>query len=196
MKNKSELIFNAAFKLFLKCGYNNTSMDEVAKEAGVSKQTIYNNFENKQIILQKIVINQSKKYYKDIEDVEVTEENFDILLEKFCKNFLKLVIDEKLCAVHRIVLSEMATNPNITKNFYNIGPSITYIMLEKFISKAAAKGLIQVSSPSKYADHLISLLKGKYYNEILFGVRDNVSKEELEEHLKSVLTILNNSKNK
>ena len=69
-------------------------------------------------------------------------------------------------------------------------------MLEKFISKAAAKGLIEVASPSKYADHLISLLKGKYYNEILFGVRDNVSKEELEEHLKSVLTILNNSKNK
>ena len=133
MRNKSEKIFESAIKLFLKYGYNNTSMDEVAKDAGVSKQTIYNNFKSKQTILQKIVNNESKKYYKDIENVEVTQENFHILLKKFCINFLKLVTDKRLGAIHRIVLSEMSNDPEITRSFYLTGPARTYDILEDFL---------------------------------------------------------------
>lgn len=190
MNKKSQQIFETAIRMFLRYGYNNTSMDDVAKEAGVSKQTIYNNFVSKLNILKLIVNNESKKYFKDIENVEITSENFELLLEKFCRNFLSLVADPKLAAIHRIVISEIQNNPEISKTFFLTGPEKTYAVLEEFYRQAQEKGLIKIKSPKKMADLTISGLKGKYYLELLFGVREEVSSKELEEHLDTTLKFL------
>lgn len=190
MKKKSDIIFETAVKLFLKFGYSNTSMDEVAKEAGVSKQTIYNNFQNKENILKRIVSHKSTQYYSDIENVDVTAENFYELLEKFLRNFIKLTLDRKLVAIHRIIISEMQNNPGIAKAFFLSGPAKTYVVLEEFLSQASKRGIISTESPKILADNIISMAKGQYYNEVLFGVRENVSKEEQEEHLKNIMNII------
>ena len=45
---KQEMILQGAVRVFLQLGYAGTSMDRVASEAGVSKQTIYSNFQDKE----------------------------------------------------------------------------------------------------------------------------------------------------
>ena len=45
---KAEAILHAASELFLSQGFQGTSMDAVAKRAGVSKQTVYSHFANKE----------------------------------------------------------------------------------------------------------------------------------------------------
>ncbi len=47
VKEKAEQILNGAMPEFLKHGYACTSMDKVAKSAGVSKQTLYSHFSDK-----------------------------------------------------------------------------------------------------------------------------------------------------
>ena len=44
---KQEQIIQAARKLFNKFGYKRVSMDEIAKEAGVTKKTVYSYFASK-----------------------------------------------------------------------------------------------------------------------------------------------------
>ena len=44
---KKEQIVEAARKLFTKYGYKKVSMDEIAKEAGVTKKTVYAYFKDK-----------------------------------------------------------------------------------------------------------------------------------------------------
>ncbi len=46
MKTK-EVIIKTALKLFLSKGFNETSMNEIAQEVGVSKPAIYHHFKNK-----------------------------------------------------------------------------------------------------------------------------------------------------
>ena len=41
---KEEVILKAAKKLFSKFGFKKVSMDEIAREAGVTKKTVYANF--------------------------------------------------------------------------------------------------------------------------------------------------------
>lgn len=190
MGKKSDIIFETAVKLFLKFGYSNTSMDEVAKEAGVSKQTIYNNFQNKENILKRIVELKSKQYYSNIENVETTAENFNELLENFLRNFVKLTLDRKLVAIHRIILCEMQNNPEIAHTFFLTGPAKTYVVLANLLTQANEKGIISIESPKRSADNIISMAKGQYYNEMLFGVRENITKEEQEKHLKNIMNVI------
>ena len=45
--NKKETVINTARELFTKYGYKKASMDEIAKEANVTKKTIYSYFKDK-----------------------------------------------------------------------------------------------------------------------------------------------------
>ncbi len=53
---KRRAILESATVLFLQSGYLGTSMDEIAALAGVSKQTVYKHFEDKQRLFAEIVI--------------------------------------------------------------------------------------------------------------------------------------------
>src|SRR5258708_23444388 len=54
-EQKRHTIVQSAEELFLTRGFNGTSMDEVAVHAGVSKQTVYNQFANKASLFVEIV---------------------------------------------------------------------------------------------------------------------------------------------
>ncbi len=54
-EESSALIRQAAMQLFARKGYGNTSMEEIAREAGVSKGLIYNYFDSKQNLLLTII---------------------------------------------------------------------------------------------------------------------------------------------
>ena len=53
MKTK-EIIVQTALKLFLSKGFNETSMNEIAGEIGISKPAIYHHFKNKDELVQAI----------------------------------------------------------------------------------------------------------------------------------------------
>ena len=50
-----EAIVDAATTMFLRKGYRDTSTDEIAALAGLSKQTIYRNFPDKHVLFDTIV---------------------------------------------------------------------------------------------------------------------------------------------
>jgi AcrR family transcriptional regulator len=49
-------IQEAALELFARNGYHNTSISQIAKEAGVSKGLLYNYFSSKEVLLKEIVM--------------------------------------------------------------------------------------------------------------------------------------------
>jgi AcrR family transcriptional regulator len=49
-------IIKAAFKTFTQKGYQQTTMDDIAKELGVSKAALYQYFKNKKALLNEIVL--------------------------------------------------------------------------------------------------------------------------------------------
>lgn len=51
MKNTKEKILNTARNLFNEYGYSKTSMDLIAREAGVTKKTIYSYFKDKETLI-------------------------------------------------------------------------------------------------------------------------------------------------
>ena len=48
--SKREAILEAATRVFFESGYADASMDEIAREAGVSKQTVYSHFGAKEAL--------------------------------------------------------------------------------------------------------------------------------------------------
>lgn len=84
----------AASKLFMEKGIAQTSMDDIAKEAGYSKATLYVYFENKEEIVGILVLESMQKLYDYIEEaLEETvtyRDKYDAICEAlvhYCEEF-------------------------------------------------------------------------------------------------------------
>ncbi len=67
MKNRDELIIEAAIQLFLRYGVKRTGMNDIAAEAGISRQTLYKAFTNKDAVLQATIRLLADRVVADIE---------------------------------------------------------------------------------------------------------------------------------
>jgi len=92
---KRRAILDAATKAFLRGGYRGTSMDEIAAAAGVSKQTVYKRFADKERLFCEIVITTVKEasdpVYEEVRDLQDSVD-IDAALRDLARRPLALVI--------------------------------------------------------------------------------------------------------
>lgn len=82
---KIKLIKDTALNLFAEEGYHNTSVQKIAKTAGISKGLLYNYFESKEDLLKLIIrdfINGMYNSFDPNHDGVLSEEEFVFFIEK------------------------------------------------------------------------------------------------------------------
>jgi len=99
MKTK-EVIIKTALKLFLSKGFNETSMNEIAGEVGVSKPAIYHHFKNKDELVQAIfdhftssISRWAKEYYAGCDREQRIEKMFSAA--PLFMNIEKILLDDE-----------------------------------------------------------------------------------------------------
>lgn len=83
--NQEDLVFTvkkAARDLFRKYGYNKTSVNELAKQAKISKATFYKIFPSKEIILHEVLMDYIRENVEDILNSGVKELDLSTFLGK------------------------------------------------------------------------------------------------------------------
>lgn len=144
-------ILRATEKLFLEKGIENTSMDNIAKEAEYSKATIYVYFKNKDELISSITLISMKLYLKHI--IEAISESTDIYeqyyrlcysLADFHKNY-PLYYE---CMLKEINVDiDLPKTPPVYKEIYEVGEEINKViaaMLERGIKEGYIRSNIPV----------------------------------------------------
>jgi AcrR family transcriptional regulator len=82
-----EQILDTALKYFAEKGYENTSLEEIAKDTGITKPAVYYYFKNKKALYNDIF----KKFFKNINffKQESLEKNIDHYIDTLSSIFLK-----------------------------------------------------------------------------------------------------------
>lgn len=65
-KSKKELILSVSSNVFVKDGYNNAKISDIAEIAGIGTGTVYLYFENKEQILKELLVNYWSIVYQQI----------------------------------------------------------------------------------------------------------------------------------
>ena len=78
-----ERILEAALELFAQSGYSGTSMNDIAKQLGITKGALYKHYTGKQEILDRIVERMNQMDYERAEEYEVPETEPDGFAEAY-----------------------------------------------------------------------------------------------------------------
>ncbi|MFA5817786.1 MAG: TetR/AcrR family transcriptional regulator [Bacteroidales bacterium] len=84
-EEKKTLIMDVALEHFAKEGYYNTTINHIAKHAGISKGLMYNYFESKEVLLTEIInrsMEEISRYFDPDKDGYLSEEEFELFIRK------------------------------------------------------------------------------------------------------------------
>ena len=170
-------ILRAAGDLFTRQGYRETSMDAIAAKAGVSKQTVYSHFQNKEELLRACVHGKIEEYELDMSAVS-TAQPLDKALRRIGTAFITLLGDPSVVAMYRLLISESVAHPHLAQAFYDAGPITTMKGLAKYLDGHPEFAAHQFANSFDAAELFFCLLKGSYYPMMLLNLRPPMDEVE------------------
>jgi TetR/AcrR family transcriptional regulator, mexJK operon transcriptional repressor len=149
-----EKVLPAAMEVFLEDGYR-ASMEKIAARAQVAKQTLYNNFPNKDALFGEVIHYAIRNI-----PLPVAGGGGDLReqLLKFAIAFRRLILSREGLELHRIVISEAPRFPELAKAFHKGGPEKVHNAVVAFLSEAMESGLLRRDDPEFAADVLCNLM--------------------------------------
>ncbi len=142
---KFRLVLDTARSVFLEYGYDRTSMDMVANEAGVSKATVYAYFENKQQLLRKLVQEECRAVGPNFAaTLKWPTQDIEADLRAIARNFTSIFLDKRGLDFYRLIISNVNNFPEIAMFFIEAGPDQTRAEIADFFNMAMQQGLLAI----------------------------------------------------
>lgn len=173
MRTKSESrrnsILEAAFQVFLECGFSAASMSEISARVGGSKATLYSYFSSKEELFMAVIQRFAEDQFAELLGLLDTDGELGQIIERFGIQFITLISQPELVRIHRNVLSE-AGHSDIGRLFYAKGPEAMLNEVGVFLQRCMDAGKLRPGDSHVAAQHLIGLLCSEIRDATLFGV--------------------------
>jgi len=144
---KHRAIIKAARTTFLAKGYDDTSVDEIAAIAAVSKPTIYKHFGDKVGLFGATIataIAEAKSHTQATIEALPATRNLEGDLRRFARQHLAEVMQPHLLRMRRRLIAEAERFPQLAATWYRNGPEKGHETLAAVFSALAARGLLQI----------------------------------------------------
>jgi TetR/AcrR family transcriptional regulator, mexJK operon transcriptional repressor len=174
---KRREILEAATATFLRNGYLGTSMDEIAALAGVSKQTVYKHFADKEHLFTEIVTSAVDKagepVFHEVADLGDSSD-LDADLRDLARRQLTQVVQPRLMQLRRVVIGEVGRFPELGRTFYERGAGRSIAGLSSAFERLAERGLLRVDDAELAATHFNWLIMSAPVNRAMLLGDDGV----------------------
>ena len=178
---KRAAILDAGKRLFPTKGFDGTSMDAVAAEAGVSKLTVYSHFQDKETLFQEVLKAKCSE--------QLPHAAFELdpglplrrQLMEIGRRFVALILSPEAMALHRMMTAQ--PSEKMAQLFWQAGPQVLQNELTQFFDSEVAAGQLDMADTRRAAGQFYCLLKGEPHARMSFGCGGLPAPKELEHHV-------------
>jgi AcrR family transcriptional regulator len=178
-ERKHDAIQQAGTNIFLLHGYASATMDMIAAEAGVSKQTVYNHFENKEGLFKAIIEELTARLMAPLVVRDAAFSTPEKVLHALARDFLALMLRPSSLALYRLIVSESARFPELGGEIYAVGTGRMLAMLSDYLAWETRNGRLSVPEAELAAEQFVGMLTGRVQLRALLGVSPNPDAADL-----------------
>ena len=165
---KNEAILDAASDVIFERGLS-APLDEVARRAGVSKQTIYNHYGSKGDLVRALIERRSKTISAPLElpgaDATPVE-----TLAAYAEVLLKTVMIDRGVALLRLMIANAGQDTELVRAVLPGGFRGARSRLTDFLRRETATGRLAIDDPGQAADFFVGMVIGNHQLEALLGL--------------------------
>lgn len=185
--SKDRDILAAGRALLFESGPQAVTMEAVARQAGVSKPTLYRRYANRDELLAAVAMNESESMAGrfrvtpgSVDDMRSALVDFGCRLTRF------LLSSDHIRFIH--ALGASTGMPQATReSIFSHGPLATRDRLAEWLDKANEAGLLRCSDPACSAEKLLGMLMGLDLVRTLYHVHRPRDVEALSAHVQGTV---------
>ncbi|MEM9411234.1 MAG: TetR/AcrR family transcriptional regulator [Planctomycetota bacterium] len=158
--------------LFFSQGYSSVSTDMLAREAGVSKSTIYKHFQSMSGLFDEVVRLEIEYFETGIDLHSTCREEFVEMLIRYGVNLMRFLNKKDVIQLDCLMLEEARDHPENTKHFFEKTYEATMLRLGELIEPGIHKAWIMHEiSAVEAAEMLIGMWKGSRCYKAQFRIK-------------------------
>lgn len=157
---KQQAIIEAATRIFLEQGYGQTSMEQIARAAGVAKQTLYNHFGNKEALFRAIITQRCTELLDTLLASNTDTDGIEKVLTRFATALLDILLEPSALALHRLIVAESRRLPRVGRLYYESGPERGNRRLARYLQTQCERGVLTIDEPELAAQQFTGALLG------------------------------------
>jgi len=169
---KRRQIVQGARSIFLAKGFDAASMSDIAREAGVSKGTLYVYFDNKEQLFEAIVHEECLVHAEGVFDLDPTDHDVAATLERLGTAYIQFLCRPEKASALRTVVAIADRMPDIGKFFYETGPAVGIAKLAAYLDAQVKAGIIAVEDCEVAASQFMDACKSTLFMPVLFNFRE------------------------
>lgn len=177
---KRRQILDGARRVFSQLGFDATSVNDIAREAGVSKGTLYVYFENKEQLFAAIIDEERQHIQANLFAALEQGLPVDETLSLFGARLARLMTTDRIVRAQRVVVSMAERMPDLTRAFFEAGPQATVQRLALYLREQDRLGHLQIADADLAAAQFIelsqtSLSRPRLYHAVPPGPADEAA---------------------
>jgi TetR/AcrR family transcriptional repressor of mexJK operon len=166
----------AARTLFLRDGYEGTTMEEIAAAAGLTKRTLYNNYGDKDALFIEIVADAIAFVDSFVKDFRgefgsgLDHDALEAALSTFAERLAFGILRPEVIALRRLLVAEGNSFPHLAADYFRRAPGQVIEALALRFEHLGTEGLLDVPDGRRAASQFAYLIVGELLDRgILIG---------------------------
>lgn len=187
---KYDQVIEGARVVFLRDGFEGANVDEISREAGVSKATLYSYFRDKRLLF----LEMAKREILRISDDAVAHIDVDAPVREVLRDaglrILEFFSSDFGQRVFRICVAESERFPAVGKEFHEAVQHSSRAPLISFLMQAHERGEMEIEDFVLAAEQFHELCKVDIFPRIIFNLETKFTADERERIVDSAVEMM------
>ena len=166
---KRRSILEGAGRVFSSMGFDAASMSDIAREACVSKPTLYVYFPNKEELFAAVCGERRDRSIAELLTMLDDDRPIEGVLTEFGRETLRRLSHPFVVSAHRIVIGVATRMPQIGEQFYEAGPKRLAGALARYLDHHVAGGDVVIEDTMLAAVQFLELCQVTIFRPAIYG---------------------------
>jgi len=175
---KFDQVIAGAQEVFLRDGFEGASVDDIARQSGVSKATLYSYFPDKRLLFMEVASAQCCRQADEALVSMDLSQPPEVVLRDAGLKILEFLLSDLGQRIFRICVAESDRFPELGRQFYQSGPMIARAALRGYLETAAQRGEVAIDDMDLAADQFAELCKADLWPKTIFGLQNKFTEAE------------------
>jgi AcrR family transcriptional regulator len=184
-----QIIYEAARHEFAANGFAATSIETVARRAGVSTKTLYRLVPNKAALFEGMVSDRLDRFLSDFSLHVAEGVDIETGLSAALLAYAGLAFDPDVVALQRIILQETGQFPELAATFYSKGIARALAALANWLRAEVRRGLIELDNVEEAAGILLGMVASAPQRAAMFGGVPLPSPARIRAHVRTCVAL-------
>ncbi|MEQ4674288.1 TetR/AcrR family transcriptional regulator [Providencia vermicola] len=165
-----EKIIQATAQSLLEEGYLSTTIDTVAKRAGVAKKTIYRFVDNRETLIEMVILSWTDSFVPLFEQEAQSTDNFFALLTQNLNAIAQKVLSDEAVGLFRLLQTDFKQKHILLDKYQKSGIERSRQLLTQWLAHHEKKQLIKHADFVVLSDLILSMAIAEPLRQISLGL--------------------------